>query len=107
MLEEKRHLPAVLQSLGCIAQAAMPVFETRENEIEKFIKNKILECSSVCICKSLTCAMIWVDLIITSLIIRVASVSQKSEDNTKDCWDDKSELCLLKVVGVVLFFPSF
>ncbi|KAJ8770477.1 hypothetical protein K2173_017968 [Erythroxylum novogranatense] len=46
MLEEKRHLPAVLQSLGCIAQTAMPVFETREGEIEKFIKNKILECGS-------------------------------------------------------------
>jgi sister-chromatid-cohesion protein PDS5 len=58
MLEEKTHLPAVLQSLGCIAQTAMPVFETRENEIEEFIKSKILERSSVCFCKSLTCAMI-------------------------------------------------
>ncbi|KAK4802635.1 hypothetical protein SAY86_000838 [Trapa natans] len=46
MLEEKTHLPAVLQSLGCIAQTAMPVFETRENEIEEFIKNKILKSSS-------------------------------------------------------------
>lgn len=43
MLEERAHLPAVLQSLGCIAQAAMPVFETRESEIEKFIKENILE----------------------------------------------------------------
>jgi sister-chromatid-cohesion protein PDS5 len=58
MLEEKTHLPAVLQSLGCIAQTAMPVFETRENEIEEFIKSKILERSSVCFRKSLTCAMI-------------------------------------------------
>ncbi|CAK7323338.1 unnamed protein product [Dovyalis caffra] len=74
MLDEKRHLPAVLQSLGCIAQTAMPVFETRENEIEEFIKSKILECSS------------------------------KSEDNAKACWDDRSELCLLKVVGVFLIF---
>ncbi|KAL2339290.1 hypothetical protein Fmac_013736 [Flemingia macrophylla] len=41
-LEDKTHLPAVLQSLGCIAQIAMPVFETRENEIKDFILNKIL-----------------------------------------------------------------
>lgn len=47
MLEEKTHLPAVLQSLGCIAQTAMPVFETRESEIEEFIKSKILRCSEV------------------------------------------------------------
>jgi sister-chromatid-cohesion protein PDS5 len=42
MLEGKKHLPAVLQSLGCIAQTAMPVFETRESEIEAFIKKDIL-----------------------------------------------------------------
>ncbi|KAK1293098.1 hypothetical protein QJS10_CPB17g00422 [Acorus calamus] len=33
MLDRKTHLPAILQSLGCIAQIAMPVFETREGEI--------------------------------------------------------------------------
>ncbi|XP_047968754.1 sister chromatid cohesion protein PDS5 homolog A-like isoform X1 [Salvia hispanica] len=43
MLEEKSHLPAVLQSLGCIAQAALPVYETREIEVKKFIKENILE----------------------------------------------------------------
>ncbi|GAB2252670.1 hypothetical protein Droror1_Dr00005517 [Drosera rotundifolia] len=43
MLDNKTHLPAVLQSLGCIAQTAMAVFETRENENVEFIKNKILE----------------------------------------------------------------
>ncbi|CAA0836537.1 binding [Striga hermonthica] len=43
MLEEKSHLPAVLQSLGCIAQAAMPVFETRESEVQNFIKENILK----------------------------------------------------------------
>lgn len=52
MLEEKKHLPAVLQSLGCIAQTAMPVFETRENEIEGFIKRDILQSSHVCLSKS-------------------------------------------------------
>ena len=49
MLEEKTHLPAVLQSLGCIAQTAMPVFETRESEIEEFIINKILKLNDVCL----------------------------------------------------------
>lgn len=49
MLEEKSHLPAVLQSLGCVAQTAMPVFETREKEIEQFITKNILELSHVCL----------------------------------------------------------
>lgn len=49
MLEEKTHLPAVLQSLGCIAETAMPVFETRESEVEEFIINKILKRNIVCL----------------------------------------------------------
>lgn len=49
MLEEKSHLPSVLQSLGCIAESALPVFETREIEVEKFIKEKVLELGEVCI----------------------------------------------------------
>lgn len=47
MLDDKRHQPAVLQSLGCIAQIAMPVFETRETEIVEFIRSKILKSESV------------------------------------------------------------
>ncbi|KAK0598612.1 hypothetical protein LWI29_036294 [Acer saccharum] len=77
MLEEKTHLPAVLQSLGCIAQTAMAVFETRESEIEEFIKSKILRCSN------------------------------KGEDNTKACWDDRSELCLLKIYGIKTLVKSY
>lgn len=46
-LEERTHLPAILQSLGCIAQTAMPIFETREGEIIEFITHNILECNSV------------------------------------------------------------
>lgn len=53
MLEEKTHLPAVLQSLGCIAQTAMPLFETRESEIEEYIINKILKSDSVSLLNSL------------------------------------------------------
>lgn len=49
MLEDKGHQPAVLQCLGCIAQIAIPVFETRETEVVEFIKSKILNCESVCI----------------------------------------------------------
>ncbi|XP_077237607.1 sister chromatid cohesion protein PDS5 homolog A-like isoform X2 [Tasmannia lanceolata] len=70
MLEKKTHLPAVLQSLGCIAQIAMPIFETREGEILEFITSKILVCSN------------------------------DVEDNTKTCWDERSELCLLKIFGI-------
>ncbi|XP_027920522.1 sister chromatid cohesion protein PDS5 homolog A-like isoform X2 [Vigna unguiculata] len=46
MLEDKTHLPAVLQSLGCIAQTAMSVYVTREKEIEEFILKKILKSDS-------------------------------------------------------------
>lgn len=57
MLKEKSHLAAVLQSLGCIAQTAMPVFETRESEIDEFIKKNILECNQVCslVCLNFLC----------------------------------------------------
>ncbi|XVF75159.1 hypothetical protein PTKIN_Ptkin13bG0164900 [Pterospermum kingtungense] len=77
MLEEKTHLPAVLQSLGCIAQTAMPVFETRESEIEEFIKSKILRCSN------------------------------KADGSAKECWDDRSELCMLKVFGIKTLVKSY
>ncbi|KAL7212411.1 hypothetical protein ACSBR2_015154 [Camellia fascicularis] len=77
MLEEKTHLPAVLQSLGCIAQTAMSVFETRESELERFIKTNILECSN------------------------------KVEDNAKECWDDRSKLCSLKIFGIKTLVKSY
>lgn len=77
MLEEETHLPAVLQSLGCIAQTAMPVFETRESEIEEFIKNNILKRNN------------------------------KAEDNSKECWDDRSEVCLLKIFGIKTLVKSY
>ncbi|GLU20621.1 hypothetical protein SLE2022_368110 [Rubroshorea leprosula] len=77
MLEEKTYLPAVLQSLGCIAQSAMPVFETRESEIQEFIKNNILRCNN------------------------------KAEDKAKECWDDRSEVCLLKIFGIKTLVKSY
>ncbi|XP_041993730.1 sister chromatid cohesion protein PDS5 homolog A-like isoform X1 [Salvia splendens] len=77
MLEEKAHMPAVLQSLGCIAQAAMPVFETRESEIVKFIRENILEIGHV------------------------------SEEKAPESWDDISELCSLKIYGVKALVKSY
>lgn len=77
MLEEKSHLPAVLQSLGCIAQTAMPVFETRESEVEDFIINKILKCSD------------------------------KEEGGKKTSWDERSEVCLLKIFGIKTLVKSY
>ncbi|KAL1559997.1 sister chromatid cohesion protein PDS5 A-like [Salvia divinorum] len=77
MLKEKAHMPAVLQSLGCIAQAAMPVFETRESEIVKFIRENILEIGHI------------------------------SEDKSPDSWDDRSELCSLKIYGVKALVKSY
>ncbi|XP_050367583.1 sister chromatid cohesion protein PDS5 homolog A [Argentina anserina] len=77
MLEEKTHLPAVLQSLGCIAETAMPVFETRESEIQKFIIENILK------------------------------NNDKPGDNKKASWDNKSELCALKIYGIKTLVKSY
>ncbi|XP_024357694.1 sister chromatid cohesion protein PDS5 homolog A isoform X2 [Physcomitrium patens] len=41
-LEDNTHLPTILQSLGCIAQNAMPIFETREDDIIKFVVRNVL-----------------------------------------------------------------
>ncbi|WCJ28194.1 hypothetical protein M5689_009901 [Euphorbia peplus] len=77
MLEEKSHLPAVLQSLGCIAETAIAVFETRETEIDEFIKSKILRCSN------------------------------KAEDCTSTNWDGRSEICSLKIYGIKALVKSY
>ncbi|KAF8117115.1 hypothetical protein N665_0012s0121 [Sinapis alba] len=77
MLDDKRHQPAVLQSLGCIAQIAMPVFETRETEIVEFIKTKILKSES------------------------------EAVDDEKLSWDDKSEICQLKIYGIKTLVKSY
>ncbi|XP_011086272.1 sister chromatid cohesion protein PDS5 homolog B isoform X2 [Sesamum indicum] len=77
LLEEKSRLPAVLQSLGCIAQAAMPVFETRESEVEKFIKANILELGHI------------------------------AGEKATGCWDDRSELCSLKIFGIKALVKSY
>ncbi|KAI3718580.1 hypothetical protein L6452_19457 [Arctium lappa] len=77
MLEKRTHLPTVLQSLGCIAQMAMPVFETQESKIKCFIRKDILKCS------------------------------QKTGDKAKESWDDRSELCSLKIFGIKALVKSY
>ncbi|KAJ0240559.1 Uncharacterized protein HA466_0221710 [Hirschfeldia incana] len=77
MLDDKRHQPSVLQSLGCIAQIAMPVFETRETEVVEFIRDKILKSESVA----------------------------ADEDNLS--WDDKSEICQLKIYAIKTLVKSY
>ncbi|CAL1352064.1 unnamed protein product [Linum trigynum] len=81
MLEERINLPAVLQSLGCIAQMAMPVFETRETEIQEFVKSRILNCKS-------------------------ASPLPQPGGNAKVCWDDVTEASLMKIYGLKVFVKS-
>ncbi|KAJ0808766.1 putative sister chromatid cohesion protein Pds5 [Helianthus annuus] len=75
MLEKKEHLSSVLQSLGCIAQTARPVFE--ETKIRNFIKKDIL------------------------------GYSEKTSDKTKESWDDKSEVCSLKIFGIKTLVKSY
>lgn len=101
MLEEKTHLPAVLQSLGCIAETAMPVFETRDSEIEDFIIKKILQCSNVCLAGSTKSVSIISFRLYAPhfffLNVYATLMFQKEADDTKASWDGRSELCLLKV----------
>lgn len=79
LLEEKKvHLPSILQSLGCIAQIAMPIFETRGEEIINFITKKILDCND-----------------------DSGDVSaHKSE------WSDSTQSCLLKIYGIKTLVKS-
>ncbi|TKW20995.1 hypothetical protein SEVIR_4G191000v4 [Setaria viridis] len=81
LLEEKKvHLPSILQSLGCIAQISMPIFETREEEIINFITKNILECNDQ-------------DMVENS--------SHKSE------WGDSTQNCLLKIYGIKTLVKSY
>ncbi|CAI9279977.1 unnamed protein product [Lactuca saligna] len=76
-LEKRTNLPSVLQSLGCIAQTAMPVFETQESKIEEFIRKNILSCN------------------------------HKPVNKAKKSWDNKSGLCSLKIFGIKTLVKSY
>ncbi|KAM0049108.1 putative sister chromatid cohesion protein Pds5 [Helianthus debilis subsp. tardiflorus] len=77
ILEKRTNLPSVLQSLGCIAQIAMPVFETQESKVIGFIRKSILSCG------------------------------QKTGDKAKESWDARSELCSLKIFGIKTLVKSY
>ncbi|GLJ13664.1 hypothetical protein SUGI_0217810 [Cryptomeria japonica] len=77
MLENGDHLPKVLQLLGCIAQIAMPVFETEEERIIQFICRKLLHKSS------------------------------NPADLCKTEWEDRSEICFLKLCGIKTLVKSY
>ncbi|KAK8944554.1 hypothetical protein KSP39_PZI007591 [Platanthera zijinensis] len=78
MLEEKRHLPSILQSLGCIAQITMPVFETREDEIVEFIVKKVLKRSN-----------------------GILATSENID------WNERTEFCSLKMLGIKTLVKSY
>ncbi|XP_068663367.1 sister chromatid cohesion protein PDS5 homolog B isoform X2 [Aristolochia californica] len=46
-LEACKNMPAVLQSLGCIAQYAPPIYEKREEEIIQFVTEKLFASKNV------------------------------------------------------------
>ncbi|GLJ16335.1 hypothetical protein SUGI_0276270 [Cryptomeria japonica] len=76
-LESGTHLPSILQSLGCIAQNAMPVFETREEDVVHFVHDNLLRRNS------------------------------NPSDVFKTEWEDRSEECLLKIYGVKTLVKSY
>lgn len=77
-----QNLPTVLQSLGCIAQTAIPIFETREDEVIKFIVRKLLR--SDC-----------------------DSVSQEGEGSLDTEIEHPSRVCQLKIYGLKTLVKSF
>lgn len=77
-----QNLPTVLQSLGCIAQTAIPIFETREDEVIKFIVRKLLR--SDC-----------------------GSVSQEGEGSLDTEIEHPSRVCQLKIYGLKTLVKSF
>ncbi|KAJ7523458.1 hypothetical protein O6H91_18G050900 [Diphasiastrum complanatum] len=76
-LEDNNHLATKLQSLSCIAQNAMPVFETREDEIIRFVVRNLLRRNSV------------------------------NLEEKKSNWESKSKETLLKIYGIKTLVKSF
>ncbi|KAL2634564.1 hypothetical protein R1flu_006043 [Riccia fluitans] len=77
LLDDKPHLPTILQSLGCIAENAMPVFETREDEVVRFVIRNVLKREVV------------------------------QEEGWKPDSENPSEECLLKICGLKVLIKSF
>lgn len=102
LLEEKKvHLPSILQSLGCIAQIAMPIFETRGEEIINFITKKILDCNDV----RLTLFKFLLSFsILFPFLLQFGVHHQDSGDVSahKSEWSDSTQSCLLKVSEIMV-----
>ena len=102
LLEEKKvHLPSILQSLGCIAQISMPIFETREEEIISFIITKILECNDVR-------PFLFEFSVLFYLLYHCHHNSKFQQDMVENSahkseWGDSTQNCLLKVSEIMLF----
>lgn len=101
MLEEKKvHLPSILQSLGCIAQISMPIFETREEEIINFITKKILESNDV--------RPFLFELSFLIYLLYCCHHNSKCQQDMvensshKSEWGDCTQNCLLKVSEVMV-----
>eukprot|EP00250_Pteridium_aquilinum_P017571 c23690_g1_i1 orf=2-3739(-) len=77
--ENNPHLPAVLQSLSCIAERAISIFETQEDDIVRFVVRSLLQKDS--------------DAEVSTL---------ESGD-----WGSPSKVCQLKIFGLKTLVKSF
>lgn len=77
--ENNPHLATVLQSLSCIAQHAITVFETQEDDIVRFVVRTLLR-----------------------------RISVAEAGHTKDAeWESISPVCRLKIFGLKMLVKSF
>lgn len=77
--EDNPHLPAVLQSLSCIAETAISIFETQEDDIVRFVVRSLLQKDSV---------------------------SEVGSSEHGD-WGSLSKVCQLKIFGLKTLVKSF
>ncbi|KAI5081142.1 hypothetical protein GOP47_0004325 [Adiantum capillus-veneris] len=77
--EDNPQLPAILQSLGCIAQRAISIFETQEDDIVRFVVRSLLQKDSD---------------------------TEKTGFESRD-WDSSSKVCEPKIFGLKTLVKSF
>ena len=107
MLESGTHLPAILQSLGCITQNAMPVFETREEDVIQFLRDKLFHRTTYALNThyyyyyyfGLSSLWFSINLLwyLHSDSVREISCFKNIADFLKTEWEDMCKECLLKV----------
>ena len=116
MMENEEHLPKVLQLLGCIAQIAMPVFQTEEKRIIKFVCCKLLHKSNVWLPNKILILYFLIYFSLPTfqnlaLVLHWELLLMFFQDHADVCqteWENMSEICFLKVqwqkIYVVLKF---